>query len=114
MSADTNVMRQALENIANPLAYLRREAEAKGHRLSEMAYQIANDPEFIKSIARDALAQPEQHLELRERVIAFLRAHDASATDPDDAGLESEELERIGDLRCSLATTLSGGNRHGE
>ena len=47
----------ALESIAEPLAALRREAEADGLKLSGMAFQIANDPEHLKGIARDVLAK---------------------------------------------------------
>jgi hypothetical protein len=48
-------LREALEAIADPLTYLRKQAEAEGNRLSGMAFQIANDPEFLKGIARAAL-----------------------------------------------------------
>jgi hypothetical protein len=46
---------EALENIANPLSYLRRKAEKDGGKLNGHAIHIANDPEFLKSIARKAL-----------------------------------------------------------
>ena len=46
----------ALEDVINPLGYLKRHAEAKGSQLNGMAYQIANDPSFAKSIAKEALA----------------------------------------------------------
>jgi hypothetical protein len=48
-------LREALEAIADPLTYLRKQAEAEGNQLSGMAYSIANDPEFLKGIARAAL-----------------------------------------------------------
>lgn len=47
--------RQALEDIADPLAALRRDAEAQGRQLSGAAYSIANDPHHLKEIARRAL-----------------------------------------------------------
>ena len=47
---------EALEDVINPLGYLKRHAEAKGSQLNGMAYQIANDPSFAKSIANEALA----------------------------------------------------------
>lgn len=46
----------ALEDVANPLGYLQRKAEAEGAQLNGMAWQIANDPHVIKSIAKEALA----------------------------------------------------------
>lgn len=46
----------ALEDVVNPLGYLKRHAEARGSHLNGMAYQIAHDPSFAKSIAKEALA----------------------------------------------------------
>ncbi|MET3710359.1 hypothetical protein ABIC65_001039 [Sphingomonas trueperi] len=46
---------EALENVVAPLALLQREAEARGNRLSGVAYSIANDLGFVQKIARDAL-----------------------------------------------------------
>jgi hypothetical protein len=46
---------RALESIANPIAYLRAEAESQGARLNGCAYQLANDPHFLKKLAKDAL-----------------------------------------------------------
>lgn len=48
-------MQTALQDIVNPLAALRRDAEINGDRLSGMAYQIANDPAHLQRIARAAL-----------------------------------------------------------
>jgi hypothetical protein len=48
--------RQALEDVCNPLAKIRRDAEAKGHRLSGQAYEIAHSLSFVQGIAREALA----------------------------------------------------------
>lgn len=50
-------MREALEEIVNPVAAMQRRAEAEGNRLSGMAYQIANDPAYLQSIARTALSK---------------------------------------------------------
>lgn len=49
-------LRQALEDVVNPLQYLQRMAEAEGSRLGGMAYSIANDISTVQSIAKDALA----------------------------------------------------------
>lgn len=46
---------KALKDIANPMAYLQRKAEEEGSVLNGMAFQVANDPAFIKSIAIEAL-----------------------------------------------------------
>ena len=48
---------EALENIANPLTRLQKQAARDGHHLSAMAISIANDPETLKGIAHAALAQ---------------------------------------------------------
>ena len=48
-------LREALEEIANPLATMARRAKAEGARLSGMAAVIAQDPEHLKRIARTAL-----------------------------------------------------------
>lgn len=49
-------LREALEDVCNPLGYLQRRAEAEGARLSGMAYAIANDIGTVQKIARDALS----------------------------------------------------------
>ncbi len=49
-------LRQALEDVCNPLGYLQRMAEAEGNKLGGMAYAIANDISTVQRIARDALA----------------------------------------------------------
>jgi hypothetical protein len=53
--AEVERLRQALEDVCNPLAYLQRMAEAEGNRLGGMAYAIANDINTVKGIARAAL-----------------------------------------------------------
>lgn len=59
--AENERLREALRDVADPLSYLRRMAEAQGSTLNGMAYQIANDPEQIKRIARAALNKdPDQ------------------------------------------------------
>lgn len=50
-------LRAALNDVTNPLEYLRRHAEADGNKLNGMAYQIANDLHFVQKIAKDALEQ---------------------------------------------------------
>lgn len=47
---------EALEEIANPLTAMKRRAEAQGHRLSGMAYSIANSADHLQGIARNAIA----------------------------------------------------------
>lgn len=46
----------ALKKIENSLKYMREEAEAQGAKLNAMAAQIANYANFLKEIARAALA----------------------------------------------------------
>ena len=49
-------MREALVEIANPIAKMQEQAEAEGARLDGMMAQaIANDPNHLKSIARAAI-----------------------------------------------------------
>lgn len=49
--------REALERIADPLTVMRRDAEAIGRRLEgRVAYALSNDPNYLKEIARKALA----------------------------------------------------------
>jgi len=50
-------LEQALEDIANPLAKLEREAAESGGELSPLAAQVANDIETIKDWARKALSR---------------------------------------------------------
>ena len=52
---------EALQNIANPLRYLRREAEKEGCELNGNALHISNDPEFLKGIARAAIAAAQEN-----------------------------------------------------
>ena len=47
---------EALEDVINPIGKLRRDAEAQGTKLGPMAYSIANDLGFVRSIAKDALS----------------------------------------------------------
>lgn len=46
---------EALEDVVDPLGYLQRLAEGRGHRLDRAAYQIANNLAFVQSIASQAL-----------------------------------------------------------
>jgi hypothetical protein len=48
-------LRQALQDIVDPLGKLKRDAEAQGAKLSGMAYQIGNSQSYIQGIAKDAL-----------------------------------------------------------
>ena len=49
----------ALQDVANPLGNLQREADAQGARLNRMAHSIANDLGFVQTIARRFLAKQE-------------------------------------------------------
>lgn len=53
---------KALEDILDPLSYLRRRAEAEGNKLSGSAYAISNDIGCLKSIAREALQSSQSAL----------------------------------------------------
>lgn len=44
--------REALAEIADPLAAMQKRAEATGGRLSKLAYSIANNPHYLQEIAR--------------------------------------------------------------
>jgi len=55
VNARLRVMEEALKDVCNPLAALRRDAEAKGAKLSGMAYEIANSLSYVQGIARAAL-----------------------------------------------------------
>lgn len=49
-------LREALEEIKNPIAAMKRRAEAAGGQLARnMAFMLANDPNYLKEIARAAL-----------------------------------------------------------
>ena len=47
--------RKALEDVTDPLGHIKRLADAKGSRLSNLAYAIANDLSFVQGIAKAAL-----------------------------------------------------------
>lgn len=47
---------EALEEVANPLAAMKRRAEENGQKLSGMAYQIANSVGHLQAIAIDAIS----------------------------------------------------------
>jgi hypothetical protein len=51
----------ALNDVLNPLGYLKRQAEAEGNQLGGMAYAIANDPGTFRAIARAALNPEASH-----------------------------------------------------
>lgn len=53
--AEIERYRLALEEIVSPLKFMRERAEKDGMLLSAMAYQICNDPEHLKCIARQAI-----------------------------------------------------------
>ena len=53
-------LRQALQDIAEPMAGLQRAAEAEGATLNRNAPDIANNVGYLRSIARAALAEGEK------------------------------------------------------
>jgi hypothetical protein len=59
--ARTVLLEKALNNIANPISYLREEAERKGNKLNgNVAAQLSNDATWLKEIARAALKATEK------------------------------------------------------
>lgn len=48
-------LREALEEIVNPLATMKLRAEAEGKKLSGMAWEIARTPSYLQGIAKEAL-----------------------------------------------------------
>ncbi len=54
---ENNRLRLALEEIVNPLKFLRQRAEKEGLLLNEMAYSITHDVSYLQDIARKALFQ---------------------------------------------------------
>ena len=60
LTAERDALREALADVINPFAYLQRKAKAEGRQLSGQAYAIANDLQFVKSIARSALASTRE------------------------------------------------------
>ena len=49
--------RAALEEIVNPLKFLKERADRNGDQLSGMAFSIVNDRHYLQNIARDALKE---------------------------------------------------------
>lgn len=47
----------ALEEIANPIKFLRERAEEEGGRLNSMAHSITHEPNYLQAIARNALEE---------------------------------------------------------
>lgn len=91
-------LRQALYDVTNPLDYMRRPIEAAGDKLSGQAFLMANDPEFIKDIARAALsAAPQQEVSVQgvfrtEVNRAFIYAKEARPSHYEAAILKIEEI----------------------
>lgn len=53
-----NAMKLALEEINNPISFMRKRAEADGCVLDgQMAMAFANDANYLRAIARDILNQ---------------------------------------------------------
>ena len=47
----------ALENIAEPIKYMKKRAEREGCRLNGMAMHLSQDAEYLKDIARSAISK---------------------------------------------------------
>lgn len=55
------IMQEALYKIANTISYLQEEAEKEGNKLDGMAaISLANDSNWLRSIAQKALTQVEE------------------------------------------------------
>lgn len=50
-----NTMKSALEEIADPISFMRKRAKANGSNLNELTFAISQDPYFLRSIALEAL-----------------------------------------------------------
>lgn len=50
----------ALNDIVEPLAYMKRKADEEGLRLNGMAYGLSQDPEYLKEIARKAITEAKK------------------------------------------------------
>lgn len=55
--AEAERLRAALEEVVDPVGVLKKRAEAKGDRLSGMAYSICNEVGYLKNIAKAALSR---------------------------------------------------------
>jgi len=59
----------ALEKIANTIAFLKAEAERDGNKFNgAVAYSIANDHVYLKSIARETLAEISEKNNLKAEI----------------------------------------------
>lgn len=55
------ILREAIENIANPIEYLRKEAEKEGGKLDGMyAVYMAKDGNWLQEMARKALVKVQE------------------------------------------------------
>lgn len=74
------IMRQALEKIANPIAYLQQEAKDQGGQLDGMgAIALANNANWLSSIAARALHE-----------ISEMEAQQKKLSDIEDKGWEDQ------------------------
>lgn len=56
--AEIKRLGEALREIAEPVAFMRKRAESDGHKLNgRMAVSLSDDANFLKSIAREALKE---------------------------------------------------------
>ena len=59
---DKRELVEVLNKISNPIFYLRKEAESFGGTLNGFAVQLSNDANYLKGIARTALAKHKEAL----------------------------------------------------
>ena len=62
LRSDKRELVEALNKISNPIFYLRKEAESSGGTLNGFAVQLSNDANYLKGIARTALAKHKECL----------------------------------------------------
>ena len=55
LASENSLFRAALEDVADPLVKMVKQAKEEGNVLSDMAFAIAHDLNFVQNIARNAL-----------------------------------------------------------
>lgn len=60
LQGENERLTRALTDILNPLGRMQREAAANGCRLNGMAVHLMDDAQYLKEIAKEALATPSE------------------------------------------------------
>ena len=60
LATENERLTSALTDILNPLGRMQREAAANGCRLNGMAVHLMDDAQYLKEIAKEALATPSE------------------------------------------------------